>query len=134
VITPEQYAEIYERVQAGGDVTSDEAKLLVDSIISLDQQAVIFQNAIVLCVENARLVVESLAQGIINRSGRTDKKMRNDSAKMAANALANFENALNMYLTGAFAEAGMLDTNTDSEPVGQQTSPIETNDNEGTAQ
>lgn len=107
-MTPEQYKELVDKVTAGEQVTIDEAKLLIETVRELDAQAVIYQNAVVLCNENVTVIARALSEGIMKRCGRTGKKIERAVSKLAANALTRHEMSLAMYLTGAFAEAGQL--------------------------
>jgi hypothetical protein len=100
MITSEQFKEICERIEAGEQLSTEDAKSLVEVIVALDQNSVLLQNALVLAFDNARVLVESLSEGILQRTGRTEKKIRNSVAKMAANAMARYEIALQMFLSG----------------------------------
>jgi hypothetical protein len=104
MITPEEFKELYDKVQADGDLEKPEVKSLVEAIIELDKQAVLLQNALVLAYDNTRVMVEALADSILQRTGRTDKKIKRAVAKIAAGALARYEIALQMFLSGALGD------------------------------
>lgn len=125
-MTPEQYKELVDKVAAGEQVSLEDAKLLVETVRELDAQAVIYQNAVVLCNENVNVIARALSEGVMKRCGRTGKKIERAVNKLAANALARHEMSLTLYLTGAFAEAGqLLTTETTAEDLetipGQET-------------
>jgi hypothetical protein len=104
MITPEEFKELYDKVEADGDLEKPEVKSLVEAIIELDRQAVLLQNALVLAYDNTRVMVEALADSILQRTGRTDKKIKRAVAKIAAGALARYEIALQMFLSGALGD------------------------------
>jgi hypothetical protein len=104
MITPEEFKELYDKVEADGDLEKPEVKSLVEAIIELDKQAVLLQNALVLAYDNTRVMVEALAESILARTGRTDKKIKRAVAKIAAGALARYEIALQMFLAGALGD------------------------------
>ena len=107
-MTPEQYKELVDKVTAGEAISPEDAKLLVETVRELDAQAVIYQNAVVLCNENVNVIARALSEGVMKRCGRTGKKIERAVSKLVANALARHEMSLTLYLTGAFAEAGQL--------------------------
>jgi len=104
MITPEEFKEIYDRSQNGEEVTQEETKALLDIILELDRQAIHMQQAVLLAYENTRVLVESLSNKILERTGRTDKKIRRSVAKMSAAAFARYEIAIQMFLSGALDE------------------------------
>jgi hypothetical protein len=104
MITPEEFKELYDKVEADGDLEKPEVKSLVEAIIELDKQAVLLQNALMLAYDNTRVMVEALSESILSRTGRTDKKIKRAVAKIAAGALARYEIALQMFLAGALGD------------------------------
>lgn len=104
MITPEEFKELYDRVEADGELEKPEVKSLVEAIIELDKQAVLLQNALMLAYDNTRVMVEALSESILARTGRTDKKIKKSVAKIAAGALARYEIALQMFLSGALGD------------------------------
>jgi hypothetical protein len=104
-LTPEQYKEIADKVSAGENVTLEEAALLVQALAEVDTQAVIFQNAIVLCNENLQTIARSLVEEVTKKSGRTGEKFKRAVDKLLDNALNKHIVSLNMYLVNAFEDA-----------------------------
>ena len=104
-LTPEQYKEISDKVSAGDNVTVEEAALLVHALAEVDTQAVIFQNAVVLCNENIQVIARGLIEEVTKKSGRTGEKFKRAMDKLLENALNKHVVSLNMYLVSAFDEA-----------------------------
>ncbi len=104
MITAEEFKEIYDKSQNDQDISKEEVKALLDVILELDRQAIHLQQAVMLAYDNTRVVVESLAERILERTGRTDQKIRKSVAKIAAAALARYEIAIQMFLSGALAD------------------------------
>lgn len=108
MITPEKYAEIAQSIEAGSPVSIEDTRELVLTIQELDAQAIILQNALNLAYDNAMVIVEALAETVMSRCGRTDTKTKRAVGKIAGNAAARYELALNAYLLGAFEEAKQM--------------------------
>lgn len=104
-LTPEQYKEIADKVSAGENITLEEAALLVQALAEVDTQAVIFQNAIVLCNENLQTIARSLVEEVTKKSGRTGEKFKRAVDKLLENSLNKHIVSLNMYLVNAFEDA-----------------------------
>jgi hypothetical protein len=104
MISPDEFKEIYDRVEAGEDLSNADAKSLIEAIVELDGSVILLQNAVVLAHGNTRVVVETLAESILARTGRTDKKTKKAIAKIAASALARYEISLQMFLSGALTD------------------------------
>ena len=108
MITPEEFKGLFEKVQAGEALTVEESQQLIEVVVELDGQSVLLQNALVLAHDNAITLIETLASQILSRCGRTDKKTKRSVAKMAANGIARFQIATQMYLSGAFDEGNEM--------------------------
>lgn len=110
MITSEDFAAVVKAVEAGETVDNETVKELVRTLMELDANLVILQNALELSVENAHEIIPGVAEKVLSMSGRTDGKSKKRVAKYAAEVTARFEIALQMYLAGAAEKAReMLD-------------------------
>lgn len=108
MLKPEEFSEIVTAVSNDTPITQEQAAKLVATVQRMDLQLLIGQNALHLAVENMAVTVPALAQAVMERCGRTDKKIKKKIAEMAGAAVGDFEISLQSYLANAMFEAARL--------------------------
>ena len=104
MLTPEAFAEIATRAEAGEAATAEETAALVQALRRTDFLLVVFQNALELTASNAYDLMPDLANSIMERCGRTDQKSKKSIAEMAAKAVATIDGSVQGYLTSALMQ------------------------------
>ena len=108
MIKPEEFEKIIKSVEDGVEVTIDEVRNLIDTIRQMDLQLLIGQNALNLAIENIHVIVPTLAQQVMERSGRTDKKIKKFVSELSAQNVLQFEASVQSYVVNALMEASRL--------------------------
>ena len=108
MIKPEDFEKIIKSVEDGVEVTVDEIRNLIDTIRQMDIQLLIGQNALNLAVENMHVIVPALAQQVMERCGRTDKKIKKFVSELSAQNVLQFEASVQSYVVNALLEASRL--------------------------
>jgi hypothetical protein len=108
LIKPEEFEKIIKSVEDGVEVTVDEVRNLIDTIRQMDLQLLIGQNALNLAIENIHVIVPTLAQQIMERCGRTDKKIKKFVSELSAQNVLQFEASVQSYVVNALMEASRL--------------------------
>lgn len=98
MMTPEQFKNIEEKVKEGLQITAEQAKLLVDTVSRLDGTVAVFQNSLQLMADGVATAVPELANKVMQRCGRTEKKVIKSVAELAANTVMTIETAIQSYL------------------------------------
>jgi hypothetical protein len=111
MMTPEQFTQIAEAVEAGTTPPVEDVKLLVDAVRRLDTLMFIFQNGLELLASNVADTMPQLAQQVQARCGRTEQKTTKAVAELAATSVAMNDQMVQGYITTAmFAAATHLNT------------------------
>jgi len=118
LIKPEDFEKIIKSVEDGVQVSVDEVRNLIDTIRKMDLQLLIGQNALNLAVENMHVIVPALAQQVMERCGRTDKKIKKAVSELSAQNVLQFEASVQSYVVNALMEASRLLNITLNELVG----------------
>ena len=105
MLTPEEFKEVVENVEAGESLDNEKAKSLIQTIAEMDVHNAILLNALELSIENAQEVIPGVVEKVLSMSGRTDSKSKKKAAKYAAEITARFEVAIQLYLAGAAEKA-----------------------------
>jgi ribosomal protein S13 len=108
LIKPEDFEKIIKSVEDGVEITVDEVRNLIDTIRQMDLQLLIGQNALNLAIENIHVIVPTLAQQIMERCGRTDKKIKKFVSELSAQNVLQFEASVQSYVVNALMEASRL--------------------------
>jgi hypothetical protein len=108
LIKPEEFEKIIKSVEDGVEVTIDEVRNLIDTIRQMDLQLLIGQNALNLAIENIHVIVPTLAQQVMERCGRTDKKIKKFVSELSAQNVLQFEASVQSYVVNALMEASRL--------------------------
>jgi hypothetical protein len=108
LIKPEEFEKIIKSVEDGVEVTVDEVRNLIDTIRQMDLQLLIGQNALNLAIENIHVIVPTLAQQVMERCGRTDKKIKKFVSELSAQNVLQFEASVQSYVVNALMEASRL--------------------------
>ncbi len=108
MIKPEEFEKIIKSVEDGVEVTIDEVRNLIDTIRQMDLQLLIGQNALNLAIENIHVIVPTLAQQVMERCGRTDKKIKKFVSELSAQNVLQFEASVQSYVVNALMEASRL--------------------------
>jgi hypothetical protein len=98
VMTPAQYTEIEKALEAGTPLTDEQVQMLVKTVSRLDGTIFVFQNSLQLMAESMAAAVPQLAQKVMARCGRTDRKVAKAIAEMAANTVVSIEESIQSYL------------------------------------
>jgi hypothetical protein len=101
MITPEKLKQIYE----GEPATQEDIKELIQTILELDTNMVIMQNALQLSMDNSQEIFPAMGEKILSLSGRTDSKTKKKVAKYSAEVAARFNVSIQLYLAGAAEKA-----------------------------
>ncbi len=118
MIKPEDFEKIIKSVEDGVEVTVDEVRNLIDTIRQMDLQLLIGQNALNLAIENIHVIVPTLAQQIMERCGRTDKKIKKFVSELSAQNVLQFESSVQSYVVNALMEASRMMNITINDLVG----------------
>ena len=118
MIKPEEFEKIIKSVEDGVEVTVDEVRNLIDTIRQMDLQLLIGQNALNLAIENIHVIVPTLAQQIMERCGRTDKKIKKFVSELSAQNVLQFESSVQSYVVNALMEASRMMNITINDLVG----------------
>ena len=118
MIKPEEFEKIIKSVEDGVEVTIDEVRNLIDTIRQMDLQLLIGQNALNLAIENIHVIVPTLAQQIMERCGRTDKKIKKFVSELSAQNVLQFESSVQSYVVNALMEASRMMNITINDLVG----------------
>jgi hypothetical protein len=118
LIKPEDFEKIIKSVEDGVEVTVDEVRNLIDTIRQMDLQLLIGQNALNLAIENIHVIVPTLAQQIMERCGRTDKKIKKFVSELSAQNVLQFESSVQSYVVNALMEASRMMNITINDLVG----------------
>lgn len=108
MITPEKLKEIYDIVHSDvvdTPVNKEDVKELIQTLLELDTNMVIMQNALELAIENSREIFPAMAEKVLSLSGRTDGKIKKKVAKYSAEVAARFDVSIQLYLAGAAEKA-----------------------------
>jgi hypothetical protein len=108
LIKPEEFEKIIKSVEDGVEITVDEVRNLIDTIRQMDLQLLIGQNALNLAIENIHVIVPTLAQQVMERCGRTDKKIKKFVSELSAQNVLQFEASVQSYVVNALMEASRL--------------------------
>lgn len=108
MIKPEEFEKIIKSVEDGVEITVDEVRNLIDTIRQMDLQLLIGQNALNLAIENIHVIVPTLAQQVMERCGRTDKKIKKFVSELSAQNVLQFEASVQSYVVNALMEASRL--------------------------
>ena len=108
MIKPEDFEKIIKSIEDGVEVTVDEVRNLIDTIRQMDLQLLIGQNALNLAIENIHVIVPTLAQQIMERCGRTDKKIKKFVSELSAQNVLQFESSVQSYVVNALMEASRM--------------------------
>ena len=108
MMRPEDFAEIVRALENDEAVSAEQVRALVHTVQRMDLQLLIGQNALQLAMENMTVTVPALAEAVMQRCGRTDKKIKKKIAEMAGAAVGDFELSLQSYLANAMLEAARL--------------------------
>lgn len=108
MLKPEEFAEIAQAISDKEDLTYEQTVALVRTIQHMDLQLVIGQNALQLAMENINTVVPELAARVLERSGRTDKKIKKSVAEMAAEVVSSCDISVQTYIANAVFEAARI--------------------------
>jgi hypothetical protein len=126
MLKPEEFAQIAQAVNDKEDLTYEQAIALVRTIQHMDLQLVIGQNALQLAMENINTVVPALAERVLERSGRTDKKIKKSVAEIAAEVVSSCDVSLQTYIANAIFEASRILEMTIEEFMGVEETEEET--------
>ena len=118
MIKPEDFEKIIKSIEDGVEVTVDEVRNLIDTIRQMDLQLLIGQNALNLAIENIHVIVPTLAQQIMERCGRTDKKIKKFVSELSAQNVLQFESSVQSYVVNALMEASRMMNITINDLVG----------------
>ena len=114
MLSPEEYGIIVKAVSEETPLTQEQANGLVKTIQQMDVQLLIGQNALQLAMENLAVAVPAIGQKVMERCGRTDKKVKHAVAEMSADLVGSCEESIQSYMIGAMLEAAqMLDVSLD---------------------
>ena len=119
IMTPEQYSEIEESIKAGGQLTAEQAELLVGTINRLDGTVFVFQNALQMMADGVGSSVPQLAHKIMQRCGRTDMKIKKAIAEMAADTVGSITESIQQYLVACMLQLAETLNLTIEELIGQ---------------
>lgn len=108
MLRPEQFAEIAQAVHDEQPLTHQQAIDLVRTVQQMDLQLIIGQNALQLSMDNAFTALPALAEKVLERAGRTDKKIKKSIAALAAEAVNECDTSVQGYIAGAVLEASQL--------------------------
>lgn len=108
MLKPEEFAEIAQAVSDKEALTYEQTVALVRTIQHMDLQLVIGQNALQLAMENISTVVPELAARVLERSGRTDNKIKKAVAQIAAEVVSSCDVSLQTYIANAIFEAARI--------------------------
>jgi hypothetical protein len=128
----QQFDQVIAKLTAGEPLTNEEGVSLFRVLGGLHSNLTISNEMLHTIHEEVPQMVRYLSSRIIQRCGRTDSKVKKSVEKLCAEHIDQLWVAVRLRAL-TVAET-LRNTNTDSEPAGQQTSPIETNDNKGTEQ
>lgn len=98
VMTPDQYKEIEKAVEEGTPLTQEQIDMLIKTVSRLDGTMFVFQNSLQLMAESMASAVPQLAQKVMQRCGRTDKKIKKAIAEMAAETVVSIEESIQRYM------------------------------------
>lgn len=98
VMTPDQYKEIEKAVEEGTPLTQEQIDMLIKTVSRLDGTMFVFQNSLQLMAESMASAVPQLAQKVMQRCGRTDKKIKKAIAEMAAETVVSIEESIQSYM------------------------------------
>jgi hypothetical protein len=108
MLKPEEFAEIAQAVSDEQQLTHQQAIDLVRTVQQMDLQLIIGQNALQLSMDNAFTAIPALAEKVLERAGRTDKKIKKNIAALAAEAVNECDLSVQGYIAGAVLEAAQL--------------------------
>jgi hypothetical protein len=98
MMTPDQFKEIEESIKSGIQITAEQARLLIDTVSRLDGPVAVFQNSLQLMADGVASAVPELANKVMQRCGRTEKKVVKSVAEMAATTIMTIESGIQSYL------------------------------------
>lgn len=98
IMTPDQYKEIEKAVEEGTPLTQEQIDMLIKTVSRLDGTMFVFQNSLQLMAESMASAVPQLAQKVMQRCGRTDKKIKKAIAEMAAETVVSIEESIQSYM------------------------------------
>jgi hypothetical protein len=108
MLTPEEFVELKKSIEDGNPIDNETGQKILQTILEMDANIVIMQNALELGVQNAQEVIPAVAEKVLAMSGRTDGKSRKKAAKYAADVTARYQIAIQLYLAGAAEKAQEL--------------------------
>lgn len=108
MLTPIEFKEITDLLEKDEAITLEQSKALLNTLYVLDANLVVVQNALELSVANAREIIPALAFKVMEMCGRNDNKSKKKVATLAGAITGKFEQAIHLYINGAFEEANNM--------------------------
>lgn len=105
MLTPEEFVELKKSIEGGNAIDNETGQKILLTILEMDTNIVILQNALELGVQNAQEVIPAVAEKVLAMAGRTDSKSKKKAANYAADVTARYEIAIQLYLSGAAEKA-----------------------------
>jgi len=105
MLTPEEFVELKKSIEDGNAIDNETGQKILLTILEMDTNIVILQNALELGVQNAQEVIPAVAEKVLAMAGRTDSKSKKKAANYAADVTARYEIAIQLYLSGAAEKA-----------------------------